>query len=103
MNPTSFINMTPSMVGMTIRNTPPFNDDGQSITLEVKDGGYGDSDGLANGVIVDPGGIASVGDSYSNLGSNIVGCFIATAAFGSKFEKHVQLLRRFRDSLSYAK
>jgi hypothetical protein len=25
------------------------------------------------------------------------GCFIATAAFGSKFEKHVQLLRRFRD------
>jgi hypothetical protein len=74
-----------------------FNDDGQSITLEVKDGGYGDSDGLANGVIVDPGGIASGGDSYSNLGSNIVGCFIATAAFGSKFEKHVQLLRRFRD------
>jgi hypothetical protein len=74
-----------------------FNDDGQSITLEVKDGGYGDSDGLANGVVVDPGGIASVGDSYSNLGSNIVGCFIATAAFGSKFEKHVQRLRRFRD------
>ena len=25
------------------------------------------------------------------------GCFIATAAFGSKFEKHVKLLRRFRD------
>jgi hypothetical protein len=25
------------------------------------------------------------------------GCFIATAAFGSKFEKQVQLLRRFRD------
>ena len=75
-----------------------FNDDGQSITLEVKDGGFGDSDGLANGIIVDPGGIASVGDSsYSSLGANIVGCFIATAAFGSKFEKHVQLLRRFRD------
>ncbi len=74
-----------------------FNDDGQSITLEVKDGGFGDSDGLANGIIVDPGGIASVGDSYSNLGSNIMGCFIATAAFGSRFEKHVQLLRRFRD------
>jgi hypothetical protein len=74
-----------------------FNDDGQSITLEVKDGGYGDSDGLANGVVVDPGGIASVGDSYSNLGSNAVGCFITTTAFGSKFEKHVQLLRKFRD------
>jgi len=75
-----------------------FNDDGQSITLEVKDGGFGDSDGLANGIIVDPGGIASVGSSsYSSSGSNSVGCFIATAAFGSKFEKHVQLLRRFRD------
>jgi len=75
-----------------------FNDDGQSITLEVKDGGFGDSDGLANGIIVDPGGIASdLSSSYSSLGSNIMGCFIATAAFGSKFEKHVQLLRRFRD------
>jgi len=75
-----------------------FNDDGKSITLEVKDGGYGDSDGLANGIIVDPGGIASFGDSsLSSFGSNVMGCFIATAAFGSKFEKHVQLLRRFRD------
>ena len=75
-----------------------FNDDGQSITLEVKDGGFGDSDGLANGIIVDPGGIASIGDSsYSSLGRSLVGCFIGTAAFGSKFEKHVQLLRRFRD------
>jgi hypothetical protein len=73
------------------------NDDGQSVTLEVKDGGYGDSDGLANGVIVDPGGIAAAsgGDSYTVSGSS--GCFIATAAFGSKFEKHVRLLRRFRD------
>ncbi|MGD9244542.1 MAG: hypothetical protein PVH36_06385 [Desulfobacterales bacterium] len=74
-----------------------FNNDGQSVTLEVKDGGYGDSDGLANGVIVDPGGIAaSEGDSYTVSGGSS-GCFIATAAFGSKFEKHVRLLRRFRD------
>jgi hypothetical protein len=80
-----------------------FNDDGQSVTLEVKDGGYGDSDGLANGVIVDPGGIAaSEESSYTDTGSSGGGgggggCFIATAAFGSKFEKHVRLLRRFRD------
>jgi hypothetical protein len=75
-----------------------FNDDGQSVTLEVKDGGYGDSDGLANGVIVDPGGIASGESTFStNVGTNIMGCFITTAAFGTKFEKHVQLLRRFRD------
>ena len=75
-----------------------FNDDGQSVTLEVKDGGYGDSDGLANGIIVDPGGISSGESTFStNLGTNVMGCFIATAAFGTKFEKHVQLLRRFRD------
>ena len=81
-----------------------FNDDGQSVTLKLKDGGYGDSDGLANGVIVDPGGIASEGESiysstYGSTGgvSGGSGCFIATAAFGSKYENHVQLLRRFRD------
>jgi chitinase len=80
-----------------------FNNDGQSVTLEVKDGGYGDSDGVANGVIVDPGGIAAAASgesSYTVTGSSSgggSGCFIATAAFGSKFEKHVRLLRRFRD------
>ncbi|RZB31150.1 MAG: hypothetical protein SRB2_04675 [Desulfobacteraceae bacterium Eth-SRB2] len=78
-----------------------FNDDGHSVTLELKDGGHGDSDGLANGVIIDPIGIAdSGGSSYTVTGSSGGGgggCFIATAAFGSKFEKHVRLLRRFRD------
>jgi hypothetical protein len=81
-----------------------YNDDGQSVTLELKDGGYGDSDGSANGIIVDPGGIASGGESfYSSTNgrtggaSGGGGCFIATAAFGSKYENHVQLLRRFRD------
>jgi PKD repeat protein len=30
-----------------------FNPDGKSVTVELKDGGQGDSDGVANGVIVD--------------------------------------------------
>jgi len=42
-----------------------YNDNGQSVTLELKDGGFGDSDGLANGVIVDPGGIASGGKAFT--------------------------------------
>ena len=64
-----------------------FNDDRRSVTIEVQDGGFGDSDGVANGVIVDPGGV--VADSTSTTtetsgGGDKVGsaaaCFIATAA-----------------------
>jgi len=65
-----------------------FNDDGRSVTVELQDGGFGDSDGVANGVIVDPGGVV-VADSGSAAtetsgghGNNdsVAGCFIATAA-----------------------
>ncbi len=64
-----------------------FNGDGQSVTLEIQDGGYGDIDGVVNGIIVDPGGIASLGTvsggSTGDTGAG-GGCFISTAAFGSK-------------------
>jgi hypothetical protein len=56
-----------------------FNPDGRSVTVELKDGGHGDSDGAANGIIVDPGGVAgaaSTGGLDSGAGG---GCFIATA------------------------
>jgi len=69
-----------------------FNGDGRSVTLEVKDGGYGDTDGKANGVIVDPGGIGAgdsgiseTGDSgvVSGGGSGAGGCFISSATSNS--------------------
>jgi len=80
-----------------------FGEDGRSVILEVKDGGYGDSDGIANRVIVDPGGLAAASSSSSEGstsgggGGGSGGCFIATAAFGSYAEPHVKLLRDFRD------
>jgi len=58
-----------------------FNGDEQSLNVELIDGGYGDSDGVANGIIVDPGGIASGGTSASGAGGGGGGgCFIGTAA-----------------------
>jgi hypothetical protein len=64
--------------------------DGKSVTLTIIDGGFGDLDGTANGIIIDPSGIAtsSAGDSSTdeNLDSGDESlytgsaCFIATAA-----------------------
>ncbi|OEU63361.1 MAG: hypothetical protein BBJ57_13710 [Desulfobacterales bacterium PC51MH44] len=57
----------------------------KSITLLLQDGGIGDADGIANGIIVDPSGLgvdlsgSSAGDSGGSGGS----CFISTAAYGS--------------------
>jgi len=58
-----------------------FSADRKSVLLELKDGGYGDSDGVANGIIVDPGAVSSVSDTSTDAGS-AGGCFIGTAAFG---------------------
>ena len=53
-----------------------FNEDGRSVTVELRDGANGDSDGVANGVIVDPGGVAQMG-AVADTGAG-GGCFIAT-------------------------
>ena len=54
----------------------------KSITLRLQDGGLGDGDGIANGIIVDPSGL-SVGSVGSSIGDSVTGnssCFISAAA-----------------------
>jgi len=55
-----------------------FNDTRTKITVEVKDGGYGDNDHTENKIIVDPSGIGIFDDSSSDTSGGGGGCFITT-------------------------
>ena len=60
-----------------------FSADRRSVTLTVQDGGFGDADGVANGIIVDPSGPTTTDASVSTAstsdggGGGGGGCFIS--------------------------
>ena len=61
-----------------------FSEDRLSLTLNLIDGGEGDADGTANGIIVDPSGVgissSSSGSSSGDGNPVAAGCFITTAS-----------------------
>jgi hypothetical protein len=69
-------------------NEAVFSSDRQTVTVEIKDGGVGDADGVANGIIVDPSGLLPAGTSSSTPsassggggGGGGGGCFITSIA-----------------------
>lgn len=59
-----------------------FSSDRMSVTIDLIDGGLGDADGTANGVIVDPGGLgimSTTENSVLSAASGEGGCFIITS------------------------
>ncbi|MGA8238954.1 MAG: choice-of-anchor U domain-containing protein, partial [Desulfobacterales bacterium] len=73
----------------------PVDNDGDKYFIEITDGGFGDADGVANGIIVDPIGLADMsnevesvdaldtvdsGDSESTMDRVKNACFIQAAA-----------------------
>lgn len=64
-----------------------FGADGRSVTLTLTDGGALDADGIANGVIVDPGALGASGSTFVPQGDPAGiggGCFIQTASGGGE-------------------
>lgn len=62
-----------------------FAADRRSMTLSLRDGGAGDADGVANGIIIDPAGVVEVTDAEASTGEASAaggggggGCFIGS-------------------------
>jgi hypothetical protein len=73
----------------------------KSITLRLQDGGMGDGDGIANGIIVDPSGLSvdlsgvSTGDIGGAESSDVnSSCFISAAVHGSSIRSQTSFLRQ---------
>ena len=61
-----------------------FSPDRKSVYLYLTDGGFGDADGIANRIVVDP---LALGVPASSGGESMSGCFISSAAYDPSTEK----------------
>jgi hypothetical protein len=74
-----------------------FSADRRSVRLTFQDGGFGDADGIDNGIIVDPSGLGAA-SSVSSLGSSggggsSGGCFISSTAGGFSINQKFNALQ----------
>jgi hypothetical protein len=74
-----------------------FSDDRKSAYLTLIDGGFGDADGLENGVIIDPIGLGTPAASGSS-GSDLLpaACFITTANHDRAVSHPADILKKIR-------
>jgi hypothetical protein len=86
-----------------------FSSNRKKVYLTLKDGGFGDADGIENGIIVDPLAFGSDSDPNSgsdsfveDIGDSIksgAGCFISTATTSRPSDRpSLSLYREFRGS-----
>jgi hypothetical protein len=76
-----------------------FSADRRSMTLYLEDGGEGDADGTANGIIVDPSGVAVSSFGSGTGGDDVidaVGCFINSVSGESAGFNAVRLWKAIR-------
>ena len=73
------------------------------MTVELKDGGFGDADGIENGLIIDPSGfgVTSSYDPLSNAGEDggSGGCFISVVTNVSGLEYFADKMIKIMHSL----
>jgi hypothetical protein len=77
-----------------------FSSDRRSLTLHLEDGGEGDADGTANGIIVDPSGVATSsfgsGSGSGDSAIEAVGCFINSVSGESAAFNAAQVWKAIR-------
>ena len=74
-----------------------FSDDRKSIYLTLIDGGFGDADGIENGVIIDPLSLGVPAPTASSGGSNSSSaCFITTANYNLTTDGPMAIWKKMR-------
>jgi hypothetical protein len=73
-----------------------FSDDRKSAYLTLIDGGFGDADGLENGVIIDPIGLGTPAAAISSGSSSAAACFISTANHDRTAGQPGDILKKIR-------